>query len=187
MADSKLKNAGRKIFDSFYSTASGRNAVDKSALEALIAKQGIDVNAINTPETLAKYMQSNQDALDSIASKITANPFATKVPLEEGSKVMLNPLKTTASGALNAIKAHPYKAGLTGLGAGLNIAGLVDNDKVLGQAIGALGGGLVGAAIPGMGPLGIVGTAMGGGALGSLFDALRAKKAQEEQYQQQYY
>lgn len=187
MADSKLKNAGRKLFDSFYNTTSGRDAVDKSALEALIAKQGVDVNTINTPETLAKYIQSNQGTLDNIASKITTNPFATKVPLEEGSKIMLNPLKTTASGAWNAIKAHPYKSGLVGLGAGLNIAGLVDNDKFLGQTIGALGGGLVGAAIPGMGPLGIAGVAMGGGALGSLFDALRAKKAQEEQYQQQYY
>lgn len=187
MADSKLKSAGKKLFDSFYNTESGRTAVDKSALEALIAKQGVNANTINTPETLAQYMKANEGALGDIASKITEHPFATKVPLEEGSNIMLNPLKTTASGAWNAIKAHPYKTGLTGLNAGLNIAGLVDNDEILGQAVGAIGGGLIGAAIPGVGPLGIANAAMGGGALGGLFDVLRSKKKQEEQYQQQYY
>lgn len=80
-----------------------------------------------------------------------------------------------------AIKAHPYKTGLTGLNAAGNIAGLTDNNKFLGQALGALGGGLIGAAIPGAGALGITNAAMLGGNLGSLFDVLSAKKDQEQE------
>jgi hypothetical protein len=187
VSDSKLKGAGKKLFDSFYNTASGKNAVDTAALNALIAKQGVNASTLNTPEAIAAYMQKNASELEGIANTIKSNPFSTKVPLEEGSKVVVNPLKTTASGMWDALKAHKGAAIGTGLlGAG-NIAGLVDNDKILGQALGAVGGGLIGAAIPGFGPLGIANMAMGAGNLGALFDVLRSKKEQEKQYQQQYY
>ena len=82
--------------------------------------------------------------------------------------------------ALGAAKAHPFKtAGLVGLGAG-NIGGLTDNDKFGGQLGGlALGG--FGSYLAKANPYAAAMMTMGGGALGSLFDKLRAKKELEEQ------
>lgn len=93
------------------------------------------------------------------------------------------------------VKAHPGAAIGTGLLGASNLAGLTDNDKFLGQAAGAA----LGVAAPKLiqmatgipvdiGTLGRVNLAMGGGAMGSLFDTLRAKKADERaQYSREEY
>lgn len=99
-------------------------------------------------------------------------------------------LGQTAKLGLNAAAEHPfYTAGLVGAGVG-NIAGLTDNDKYGGQ-IGGLGLGGLGAYLLSRAGVGVnpyVGTMMtlGGGALGSLFDKLRARKEQEQEQLQQY-
>lgn len=89
-------------------------------------------------------------------------------------------LKNSAGGAWDYAKANPLATGLSaGLGIG-NVAGLFDNDKLLGQLIGA-GAGFGLSQIPalGLGTHGMVNMALGGGALGSLFDVLRAKEEEE--------
>jgi hypothetical protein len=94
-------------------------------------------------------------------------------------------LKDLFSKGKGFVKANPKAALGTGFLGVTNIAGLTDNDKVLGQ----LAGTALGAAAPAiiqrvtgmpvnLGKLGRVNLAMGGGALGSLFDTLRSKKAQ---------
>lgn len=93
-------------------------------------------------------------------------------------------------------KAHPVATVGTGLNAAGNVAGLFDNDKLLGQ----LGGAALGYFAPSLlgkvlgksivtSPLLRANLAMGGGSLGALFDNLRAKKEQEQAMlaQQQYY
>lgn len=96
------------------------------------------------------------------------------------------------------VKAHPYQALGTGANAAGNVAGLFDNDKVLGQAVGTGLGlaapkllsmvpGPIGAFGKGLGLLGKANLAMGGGNLGAMFDALRAKQEQEQMAAQQYY
>lgn len=88
-------------------------------------------------------------------------------------------------------KAHPYATAGTGLNAAANVAGLFDNDKLLGQGAGAALGyfapQLLGLALGkpvSVSPLMRANLAMGGGTLGSLFDNLRAKKEQEQAYAQ---
>lgn len=93
------------------------------------------------------------------------------------------------------VKANPGAALGTGALGAANVAGLLDNDKVLGQGIGAAAG----YALPAIAsiiakrpvtvsPLMRANLAMGGGTLGALFDNLRAKKEQEQAMaQQQYY
>lgn len=94
-------------------------------------------------------------------------------------------LKQTAMGAGNYIKNNPAMSiGLGGTGLA-NFAGLVDNDNVGGQLLGLGGGaglgfGLLPKLIPGISPQAQALTMLGGGTLGSLFDALRQK--QEDEY-----
>ena len=87
----------------------------------------------------------------------------------------------------NWIKAHPVQSAGYGLTGAMNIGGLFDNDKFLGQLGGAAAGYGI-SQIPavstfldshGITPATIT---MTSGALGSLFDKLRAKK--EEEYNQ---
>ena len=85
------------------------------------------------------------------------------------------------------VKANPWTAAGTGALGVTNAAGLFDNDKLLGQGVGAALG-LVApmliqkaTGIPlSISNLGRANLAMGGGAIGSLFDTLRAKKEQEQ-------
>lgn len=92
-------------------------------------------------------------------------------------------------------KAHPWITAGTGLNAAGNVAGLFDNDKLLGQlggaALGYFAPSLLGKALSKSivaSPLLRANLAMGGGNLGALFDNLRAKKEQERAMaQQQYY
>jgi hypothetical protein len=90
------------------------------------------------------------------------------------------------------IKAHPFKSAGIGLGTAANVAGLFDNDKIGGQLVGGGLGALAGVKLLPMlmgGPATIPNVtlaALGGGTLGSLFDKLRAKKAEEEAAMAQY-
>lgn len=85
------------------------------------------------------------------------------------------------------IKSHPAQSAGYGLTGVMNIGGLLDDDKILGQLGGAAGGYGI-AKIPAVSAYlnskGIDPTlvAMTGGALGSLFDKLRTQK--EEEYNQ---
>jgi hypothetical protein len=133
-------------------------------------------------EELGAMFAKHKAAQDAFAQ----HPFSTKVDL--GNGVTGNSLKNTGSMLLKNIQAHPYiSAGMGALGAA-NVAGLVDDNKVGAQLI----GGAAGAALPalfGASPMTTIALGATGGALGSLFDKLRAKKESEQQsmYQQQEY
>lgn len=91
---------------------------------------------------------------------------------------------TTGRLLVKNMRAHPFKTAGIGLGGLMNVSGLFDNDKLIGQVAGLGAGGLAAKYIlPKFGMGGIANSAlavMGGGALGSLFDKLMAKKAEEE-------
>lgn len=88
---------------------------------------------------------------------------------------------------VEAARQNPGKAaGLIGLGVG-NVSGLLDNDKFGGQLGGAGLGFLASKLLETTSPYTATLMTLGGGQLGSLFDKLRAKKAQEKQMQQQQY
>ena len=83
-------------------------------------------------------------------------------------------------------------AGLAGTGL-MNLAGLFDNDKIVGQGVGLGAGFAAGKILPELlkkNPLtgsGLALATMAGGSLGSLFDKLMAKKAEEEAAMQAQY
>ena len=77
----------------------------------------------------------------------------------------------------------PGPAAIAGLAGMANFGGLTDNSEFLGQAIGGIGGGLVGPALGMASP----NAALIGGALGSFYDKLQAKKKEEEKMQQMMY
>lgn len=117
------------------------------------------------------------------------NEYYQKSPIEDvalqGDKVWDSANRANSQGALKAwAGAHPIQIAGYGIGGGMNLAGLTDNDKFGGQILGAgLGAGLSAQGL-GIAPWGAVPMAMAGGAIGSLFDKLRAKREQEEQYPQ---
>ena len=131
-----------------------------------------------SPEDLAAYTARFNAA--------KANPLSFKKLDGGGSGI-----GTTLGLGLNKVKAHPIKsAGIGLLGAG-NLAGLFDNNKIAGQLVGAGAG----TALPfllnnvagtSFGVPGKIMFGLGGGALGSLFDKLMARKEQEQQMAQQY-
>lgn len=114
-------------------------------------------------------------------------PSAT--PSAESLDAMFNdPFKKGSGNAGSIIKAyigaHPVKAA-AGAGLGLaNISGLTDNDYYGGQLAGLAAGGL-GSAFLGSGfsPM----LTMAGGALGSLFDKLRQRQAENNRQSQYQY
>lgn len=175
----------QRMFDYMYGTEGGVKAYDDAIGEAILAKQGKSNFAGMTPEVQATILKDNVGDYDAIYDAMRQKPLAWKLPVE-GSEATVSPLKTMGGSLWNNIKAHPGKAVGTGLNAAGNVAGLVDNDKLLGQVLGTAGGALLGSKLLGFGPLGIANMAMGSGNLGALFDSLRSKKEQEEQYQQQY-
>ena len=92
----------------------------------------------------------------------------------------VSPLGESVGGAWNYAKAHPGQVLGTAATTAGSLAGLFDNDKIGGQLIATAAG----AAIPkifnmGLNPLTAYNIAMGAGTLGSLFDTLRARKADE--------
>ena len=104
---------------------------------------------------------------------------------------MYTKLKSGMGNLGNYIKSNPaMSAGLAGTGLA-NIAGLFDNDKIGGQAIGLAGGGALGQFLlpqlmTNVSPQAKVLTALGGGTLGALFDNLRQKKEDEAAAQMTY-
>ena len=92
---------------------------------------------------------------------------------------------------LSGLKANPAMGvGIGGTGLA-NIAGLVDNDNVGGQLLGLGGGAAVGQFLlpklmQNVSPQAKVLATLGGGTLGSLFDALRQKQEDEYAAQQAY-
>lgn len=137
------------------------------------------------------------DTLKTVTSSLSegaSTPFSTKAGLKipytvDGKEHVLKstPLKDTLGIAGANIGAHPGAAFGTAANIGVNLSGLFDNDKFGGQLIGgALGGLIPHLANVGLGPLGMVNAVGIGGALGSLFDKLREKKAQEQAMSQTY-
>lgn len=146
---------------------------------------------IKNPQTIAMATQMFNSMPNEGKSKFMTSPSGLDLPDDaaasigyEGIPGLLNKDGVNASQlgslALGAAKAHPFKtAGLVGLGAG-NIGGLTDNDKFGGQLGGLALGGL-GSYLAKANPYAAAMMTMGGGALGSLFDKLRAKKELEKQ------
>lgn len=133
-------------------------------------------------------------------NKASKTPFSTEKThvgdivskLDDGtSKTFaynLSPLGESVGGAWNYAKSNPGAVLGTAATTAGSLAGLFDNDKIGGQLI-ATGLGAAIPAIAGMklNPLTAYNVAMGAGTLGSLFDTLRAKKAQEQQYSKEEY
>jgi hypothetical protein len=91
-----------------------------------------------------------------------------------------SPLSRTLGVGGEIIKSHPGQSLLAAGTTAGSLAGLFDNDKIGGQLVGTVAG----AAIPaiakmGLSPLTAYTVATGAGTLGSLFDKLREKKADE--------
>lgn len=123
---------------------------------------------------------------------LNASPLVETGKLADGSPMLGAPTSfadATSNGislgnlgtlGVGAAAQHPFKtAGLLGLGAG-NIGGLTDNDKFGGQIAGLGLGGLGAATLASGNPYMQAMLTMGGGALGSLFDKLRARREQEQ-------
>lgn len=144
--------------------------------------------------------KASQDAMTSMYEKLggesaispddfkAAQNVFSENPLSVG-KVSLGdkstrPIWNTAQLLGSNIKAHPFKAGGTALNAGLNLAGLFNDDKWLGQALGTAAGVIVPKSLGmGFGPLGAVNAAMLGGNIGSLFDTLSSKAERDSEEQ----
>ena len=168
------------------------NAVKKSIWDGLYSDENIasyldrafytdEIDPVLPEEQLAEFFAKAKDA-----------PLSSKAIHVEGLPNNSG-LGATTSLAGNWIKDNKLKSvGLLGVGAA-NVAGLFDNPNIIGQLAG-LGGGFAAGKmlIPKLtkNPLtgsGMALATMGGGALGSLFDTLMAKKSKEQQFQNQYY
>lgn len=119
---------------------------------------------------------------------IAAQDVFSENPLNVGNvtlgKKATRPIWNTTQLLGSNIKAHPFKAGGTALNAGLNLAGLFNDDKWLGQALGTAAGALLPSVMGGFSPLGTVNTAMLGGNIGSLFDTLNSKAERDREEQE---
>ena len=132
-----------------------------------------------SPEELAAYTQRFNLAKE--------KPLSFK-SLEGGG----SGIGTTLGLGWDKVKAHPFKSAAIG-GLGLtNVAGLFDNKNIAGQLVGAAGGTAIPFAInalseaPVFGVPGKIMFGLGGGALGSLFDKLMAKKQEQQAMAEQY-
>lgn len=100
-------------------------------------------------------------------------------------------LKAQADPALNYVKSNPATTAALGLGGAANLAGLLDDNGIGGQLLGAGLGGAASFLAPkalDMAPLPTqtkIALTLAGGGLGSLFDTLRSKKEQQAQYANQ--
>lgn len=139
------------------------NSMGQEGQQQILAKPGMDaVGNLMQGENPMGFAQ----AMAAAGSGGPGGPGGPNLPL--------------GSLAFNAAKAHPFKtAGLVGLGAS-NIGGLTDNNKFGGQLGGLALGGLGAHALAQGNPYLQAIITMGGGALGSLFDKLRARKEMEQ-------
>lgn len=187
--------AHAKIIPRIYKNDDALLKTHADTLESLMEQlDATDAGEIEMIELLNGKIDAEADSIKSILNRqdsalgaLANNPFSTKVEVA-GSAKPVNALMNTVRTAGGAVKTHPFAAGALGLAGAANIAGLVDNNKVGGQLI----GGAAGAALPalfGASPMTTIALGATGGALGSLFDKLRAKKEAEQQsmYQQQEY
>lgn len=133
-----------------------------------------------------KDAEYSPELLDAVKAGVN-DPLNFKkntVDLGDGNSAVFRNAGTTGRLLVENMKAHPFKTAGGALLGGANLAGLFDNDKIIGQAAGLGAGGLAAKyLLPKFGVGGIANGAlavMGGGALGSLFDKLMAKKAEEE-------
>lgn len=156
------------------------------------SKQGLldfFANRLYSSDPSLKYFDSldyHPGAVDEIYSGYT-DPLSFKpkeVALGAGDIGTYSNAGTTGRLLVENMRAHPFKTAGIGLGGLMNVSGLFDNDKIIGQAAGLGAGGLAAKyLLPKFGVGGIANGAlavMGGGTLGSLFDKLMAKKAEEE-------
>jgi hypothetical protein len=179
LADNSRKNELEDMLAGMSSRKTKKRIGLQTELDDIIASQQ------NAGDELGKMFAKHKSAQDAFAAK----PLGTKVDIGNGATA--NSLKNTGSLLLANAQAHPFAtAGLGVLGA-VNLSGLMDDDKIGGQLV---GGGL-GLAAPalmtklGMAaptPIGKIAMVGVGGALGSLFDKLRAKKEAEQAAAQQY-
>lgn len=178
------KNSGSltaKLFGMLYGgdQSAGAKYLQEQMLQNALTKEKY---AQMTPEQIDAYVAQNQKGLEKslgmYTDALTESPLSRKAKLEGGGTV---DALSTNLGALGAqIKAHPFKAGLGGIATGANVAGLFDDNHLLGQALGIGGGALLGNAF-GMSPVNTYLTATSAGALGSLFDKLRTKRDKERE------
>lgn len=161
--------------------------------ESLLAKM---FSGLYNSEGAAEYLKGLNPDVAKAYSAASANPLSFKgqsVKLGDGVHEFSN---AGVTGKLMGdwIKNNKLKSaglGATGL---MNIGGLFDDDQLVGQLAG-LGGGFAAGKlllpkVLGKGPLtgsGMALATMTGGALGSLFDKLMAKKKEEETMQQAQY
>lgn len=206
-ASNPIYNASLKAFDKAYNPSTFAVADDAPFLKKLAAQLygseasknriGGDFARAMNDVTLADFAKHNISAVDSdVLNKFanssvakTAAPISEKF-LKNAADSMANPLSlkkvdgvsnlVSTADLLGAnIKAHPGAALGTAVNAAGNLAGLFDNNKLLGQIAGTVGGALLGPKVFGLGPFGGLNAAMIGGNLGALFDNLRAKRAEE--------
>ena len=146
------------------------------------------------PDVIAREVKGMSPENATLAKNIigvaSENPLNNKPLMLNGQEVNKSGLGTTLGLGMNKIKAHPFKTAGLGIAGGMNLSGLFDNNQIGGQVLGSLGGLGAGALAGAIGlPIGGYGKTMltmGGGALGSLFDKLIAKKKEEEAMMQQY-
>jgi hypothetical protein len=155
-----------RLFQTLWESPDAKARMSDIAEE--LARQGIP------PEHYAEFAKAAYD--DPLSFKKYNNPnnvFNGAPPIGE-----------TASELMGAIGRHPLRALGTTIGVGSNIAGIFDNKKFLGQGVGLGLGAAAGYILPkftGLGPYGALNLTLAGGALGSLFDKLRAKREQEKE------
>lgn len=151
---------------------------------------------LRSPDTHA-FMDTDeyvkQRVGEDFLNNFTTNDAGEIIDLTTGEPI--SNLKLAGKGIVQSAKMHPWKTAAGGVVGAANVAGLFDNDKIGGQLLGA-GAGLAipallakGGAINALNPGTAAIIAGAGGALGSLFDKLRAKKEAEQQamYQDQSY
>lgn len=169
--------AGGGLFDGLYASENV-----SSLLKNMAKNKRIDPDALKA--TFGSNAAANS-ALTDFFKTAKASPLSTDKIAIQGLPENTG-LSTTAALAKNWIGNHKLKSAGLGLTGAMNLGGLFDNEYLAGQGFGLVGGGLAGHFLPKLlskNPLtgsGMALATMAGGALGSLFDKLRAKKAEEE-------
>lgn len=182
----KKSGFGKQLFDQLYSSKMADEVFKARAHEMLGQK------TFKSKKATEAYKKKVADTIKAQRAAYAKAPLSVDASYKnftqgKGTPVSGNALKNTGALIYENAKAHPGMAALTGGLGAMNIAGLVDNDNIIGQLGGSVIGGLAGSKLLGLKPYGTINAALAGGALGGLFDVLRSKKEQEEQYQQQYY
>lgn len=166
MAVDADRGALQKLADRLYQSEASKNYMQKQFLGL---PKGSNVNDFLNAQNNARLDAFNvKPSGTALANGIKTDKFGASNLAQTGRLLGAN------------IKAHPWATAGTALNAGLNVAGLFDNDKILGQVLGTAGGIILPRVLKmNFGPLGAANAAMIGGNLGALFDNLRAKRERE--------